>query len=286
MTGYRKSPRRLSALELGIGGRASLIEYINAESAVTQPPSMQPKYISPELFHFFGSPAPLDHERNYALLKKVLSTGCISHPPHEVGWGTIGYSLDFSKTLAREDMLIPHVTCYCDIPYDQLGPHLLKYGRFGLSFSRHQLTKVGARPVIYVPCRPDDWQGVFTGHTLLRELKATFHGVHAQRVAVTPNGSEVERSVALGKPPETVLEALEKAEHTLALRVLAFVKPYESTLDESDPDYRYSEREWRKLGNFLFESNDVIRIVVERSFLERAKEELPNFGGQLCPAPE
>ena len=38
---------------------------------------MRPTYISPELFHFFGSSAPLDHERNYALLKKILSTGCI-----------------------------------------------------------------------------------------------------------------------------------------------------------------------------------------------------------------
>lgn len=247
---------------------------------------MQPKYISPELFHFFGSPAPLDHERNYALLKTVLSTGCISHPPHEVGWGTIGYSLDISGSLAREDMLIPSVTCYCDIPYEQLGPHLLKYGRFGLSFSRHKLTKVGARPVTYVPCRPDDRQGVFTGHTLLKELKATFQGIHAQRMALTPSGSEMKRSVALERPPESVLEALEKAEHALALRVLAFIKPYKSTLDESDADYRYSEREWRKLGNFLFDPDDVMRIVVDRSFLQRAREDLPNFIGQLCSAPE
>lgn len=247
---------------------------------------MRPQYISPELFHFFGSSAPQDHERNYALLKTVLSTGCISHPPHEVGWGTIGYSLDLSKTLAREDMLIPSVTCYCDIPFEQLGPHLMKYGQFGLSFSRHHLTKVGARPVIYVPCRPDDWRGVFSGHTLLKELKATFQGVHTQRLAHTPSSPGVKRSVTLAKPPETVLEALEKAENTLALRVLAFVKPYESMLDESDPDYRYSEREWRKLGNLLFEPTDVVRIVVERPFLERAKEELPNFVGQLCSAPE
>lgn len=246
---------------------------------------MRPQYISAELFHFFGSAAPLDDERNYDLLKTVLASGCVSHPPHEVGWGAIGYRLDLSKTLAREDMLVPSVTCYCDIPYEQLGPHISKYGRFGISFSRHHLTKVGARPVTYVPCRPDDWKGVFTGHTLLKELKATFQGVHEQLAALSKAQTLKRHGVGLGSLPTSAIEALQKAEHTLALRVLAFVKPYESTLDDSDPNYRYSEREWRKLGNLLFESADVLRVVVGGAFIERAREELPDFRERICMAP-
>lgn len=247
---------------------------------------MQPKYISSELFHFFGSSAPLDHERNYGLLKTVLASGCISHPPHEVGWGKVGYSLDFSKTLAREDMLVPSVTCYCDIPFEQLEPHIARYGHFGLSFSRHHLTKVGARPVIYVPCRPDDWLGVFTGHTLLKELKSTFQGIHEQIAALHELNPSARSGISLERPPSTPLEALQKAEHTLALRVLAFVKPYESTLEDSDPNYRYSEREWRKLGNLVFEPNEVLRVVVHRSHLERALEELPEYRELICSTPE
>lgn len=247
---------------------------------------MLPAYISSELFHFLGRPSPTDHERNYTLLKTILASGCISHPPHEVGWSKISYTLDLSKRLAREEMLVPTVTCYCDIPFAQLGPHLAKYGNFGLSFSRHQLTKWGARPVIYVPCRPDDWTGVFAGHTLLKELQATFTGIHEQRAALAASGVENPTTISLESLPKNLGEALAKAEHAMALRVLAFVKPFESTLDDSDPRYYYSEREWRKLGNFMFEAGDVLRVVVERSYLQRAKEELPTFAECLCAVPD
>jgi hypothetical protein len=247
---------------------------------------MRPTYISPELFHFLGRTAPLDHERNYAVLKTVLKTGCVSHPPHEVGWGAISYTLDIEKRLAREEMLVPTVTCYCDIPYEQLSPHTGKYGAFGLSFSRHFLTKMGARPVMYVPCRTDDWCGVFTGHTLLGELEATFLGVQQQKAFIEKGSHVTPKSVTLGGRPETTLEALTKAEHTLALRVLAFVKPFESTLEDHDPQYYYSEREWRKLGNLLFEPEDVSRVVVHEAFVERAREELSGFGDRICRAPQ
>lgn len=246
---------------------------------------MDPKYISDELFHFFGRPTPTDHERNYQVLKAVLASGCISHPPHEVGHGKVSYQLDMDRRLAREEMLVPTVTCYCDIPYELLAPHIGKYGAFGLSFSRHALTKAGARPVVYVPCRPDDWRGVFTGHTLLDELESTFRAVREQKDALAGSGVEVPRSISLGGTVQTPIEALVKAEHTLALRLLAFVKPYESTLDQSDPRYYYSEREWRKLGNFLFSPQDVQRIVVHASFLERATQELPEFAEFISPAP-
>ena len=246
---------------------------------------IRPKYISPELFHFVGSASPLDHERNYSILKQVLAAECVSHPPHEQGWGKISYTLDLEKRLAHEELLVPTVTCYCDIPFDQLTPHLAKYGSFGLSFSRHLLTKCGARPVIYVPCRPDDWTGVFTGHTLLRELEATFRGIYEQRRVLEPSRDGPTRGVGLEAKATTVLEALQKAEHALALRVLACVKPYESTLYESDPRYYYSEREWRKLGNFPFEPSNVIHVIVHETYLERAKQELPQYQDLLISAP-
>lgn len=246
---------------------------------------MRPEYISPELFHFLGRPSPTDHERNYSVLKTVLETGCISHPPYEVGWGTHSYMLDLEKRLALEEMLVPTVTCYCDIPFQQLGPHLLKYGNFGVSFSRHHLTKIGARPVTYISCRPDDWMGVFTGHTILKELQATFHGVHEQSATLSSQSGESENTNAIAIKPTSILSALQKAEHTLALRVLAYIKPYESTLDDTDPRYYYSEREWRKLGNLLFEPDDIVRVVVDRSFVERTKNDLPKFKDIICAAP-
>lgn len=246
---------------------------------------MRPAYISPELYHFVGGHSPGDHEQNFEVLKIVLSSGCISHSPHEVGWGSISYTLDFDKRLAAEEMLVPTVTCYCDIPYDQLHPHLAKYGSFGLSFSRHFLTKSGCRPVTYVPYRPDDWRGVFTGHTLLKELESTFWGIHEQSRQHAASNTEKKKSVTLEARPKTLIEALQKAEHTLALRVLAFVKPFDSTLDDENPQYYYSEREWRKLGNLVFEAGDIQRVVVHHSFFDRARAELPEYQDLIVAAP-
>lgn len=246
---------------------------------------MSPEYISSELFHFVGRSAPSDHERNFALLKTILQSGCISHPPHELGQGSVGYRLDLSKSLARGELLVPTVTCYCDIPHPLLRPHLAKYGHFGVSFSRHLLTKVGARPVIYVPCRPDDWLGVHTGHSTLKEIEATFRGIHARNRAIEQQASIRGEGVKLNTVPTSNEDALRKAEHLLALRIIAFVKPFESTLEDSDPLYYYSEREWRKHGNLVFEPQDIVRVVVDSAFLDRAHDELPSFRDRISPAP-
>jgi len=246
---------------------------------------MRPRYLSPELFHFVGSKSPLEHERNYSVLKTILSSGCVSHPPHETGWGKVSYALDLDKRLAREELLVPTVTCYCDIPFEDLRPHIQKFGSFGLSFSRHHLTKYGARPVIYIPCRPDDWASAVGGHRLLDEIESTFRAVFEQSRLHDTSGESDTRQVKIASTPTTLHETLVKAEHTLALSVLAFIKPYQSAQDEADPTYYYSEREWRKLGNFVFDSSDVLRVVVHSAFIERAREELPEYRDRLATAP-
>jgi len=241
-----------------------------------------PQYISTELFHFVGRSAPLDHERNYALLKTVAASGCISHCPHEVGWGTTQTTFDISKRFTREDMLVPTVTCYCDIPFGQLGPHIVKYGNFGLSFSRHLLIGYGARPVIYIPCRPDDHWRSINGDALLNELKATYIGVKEHRDLLLPAVDGERTGIGLGVLPNSASEALDKAAHSLAVRVLAFLKPYDSTLPESDPNYFYSEREWRKFGNLMFKPEEVQRVVVHESFLDRAQNDFPALRCKVC----
>jgi len=106
-------------------------------------------------------------------------------------------------------------------------------------------------------------------------------------MTLTVDAVSKRKGVGLEALPKSPVEALAKAEHTLAaLRVLAFIKPYESTLEESDSHYFYSEREWRKLGNLVFEPSDVLRVVVERAFVEKARAELPEFGDRVYPAPE
>jgi hypothetical protein len=87
----------------------------------------------------------------YALLLKILREGWITHAPHNPNVsGNI--VTDPEGTLAEETMFTTlQATCFCDIPADDLGIHVTKYGPFGLSFDRRLLAKRGARPVIYIP---------------------------------------------------------------------------------------------------------------------------------------
>src|SRR5256885_12523040 len=78
---------------------------------------MSPRYISnDELFHFVGRNDPTDHEANYQILLAVLNCGCVSHPPHTSDWGAHRITINWDKDIFSEELIVPTVTCYCDIP--------------------------------------------------------------------------------------------------------------------------------------------------------------------------
>jgi hypothetical protein len=242
------------------------------------------RFISDVLFHFVGRAHPSDHERNYDVLKIILSQGCVSHPPHDDTWGATSYKIDLSRPLVSEKMLVPTVTCYCDIPFDHLPLHLGKYGKFGLSLNKHLLIKYGARPVIYVPLRSDDWAGSHGGHTWLRDVEVAYRGFRTHIYDKLGHSRSTSRSPdALPTSPEEVAVALDSA---LTLNFLAFIKPYDSFLSDSDINYFYSEREWRKFGNQRFELQDVEHVVVAKGYIDRLRKELPQYAGKVVLAPE
>ena len=159
-----------------------------------------------------------------------------------------------------------------------------RYGAFGLSLSRHHLTKFGARPVTYIPVRADDWENSRGGGTaLLSSLEASYRGLITQ--LISPNEETSARSQVTTPDPATPEEASQYLDRTLCLEVLAFIKPYNATLDEEDPRYYYAEREWRKFGNMRFEPIDVVNVVAHPDFIERAKSELPQYAEKLCSVP-
>ena len=87
------------------------------------------------------------------------------------------------------------------------------------------------------------------------------------------------------RTPTTPHEAIEHLDRTLALEVFAFVKPYDSLLDQADPHYYYSEREWRKSGNMRFDPTDVTRVVVRPEFVTRARQDFPELSSRIFASP-
>jgi hypothetical protein len=63
--------------------------------------------------------------------------------------------------------------------------------------------------------------------------------------------------------------------------VFSYCVPFCAKLDEADHEHYYMEREWRVLGNVVFDISDVERLIVPRQFGKRVREDLPEFRGQL-----
>lgn len=218
------------------------------------------------------------------MLKSILNRGCVSHPPHDNTWSATSYKIDLSRRLVSEEMLVPTVTCYCDIPFKHLPLHLQKYGKFGLSLNKHLLIKYGARPVIYAPLRSDDWAGAHGGHTWFHDVEAAYRGFRTHIYDKVGHLSSASRSLrSLPTSPEEAAVALNSA---LTKNFLALIKPYDSFLSDNDVNYFYSEREWRKFGNQRFEPQDVGHVLVADGYIDRLERELPQYGGKVVLAPE
>ncbi|MFB4202628.1 hypothetical protein KBTX_01671 [wastewater metagenome] len=238
---------------------------------------MTTQYASDELFHFVGHSSPQDDEENYRRLGLVLRSGCISHPPHDGSWGQTGYTATWDNRLETEELIVPTVTCYADIPFDALSTHVSKYGKFGLALPRWLLIKYGARPVMYIPMRSDDWQSI-NGLTLLRDIEAIVKGFNVQ-VYGKQGPSPVSRS--LGQAPTTPESAISVVHSMLLKDFLAFIKPFNSELPHNHPDNFYMEQEWRKYGNMKFEPAQVSRLVVAQGYKDRAISDYPTYKGRI-----
>jgi len=201
---------------------------------------MEILYTSQELFHFVGHSDPSDDQSNYETLSKVLTAGCVSHPPHENNWGRVGYAINWEMSLENEKLIVPTVTCYADIPFGSLGTHVKKYGKFGLSFPRDLLIQFGARPVMYVPTRDDDWRSIH-GTTLLRDLEAVYKAFNDRVVSKMPISDTSTRY--LGSEPSNEAEAADAMRSVFAKDFLAFLKPFNSNLSQNHPKNFYMERE-------------------------------------------
>jgi hypothetical protein len=246
------------------------------------------QYISAnELYHFVGRSHPTDHEANYQILLKVLDSGRISYPPHEEpGWGSHQVRINWDQNIFSEKLVEANITCFCDIPLETLGIHMQKYGMFGLSFNRSLLIKYGARPVIYIPMQPSNpyagWGTIFC-ETALHDMEQIWRGFYEQIVAPFVSDSW---SHSLGDKPKDQKEAALAMDDAFQSHFLAFIKPFNSELPDDHPDNFYFEREWRRFGNLPFQPSDVVRVLVAPDYVERLKQDRPNYSGVVTPPPE
>lgn len=237
-------------------------------------------YASDELFHFVGHSSPMDNTENYKKLGKVIESGCISHSPHDGTWGEVSHTTTWDNQLETEQLIVPTVTCYADIPFKALSIHTSKYGMFGVALPCDLLIKYGARPVTYIPMRSDDRQSMsIHGLTLLRNMEAIVKGFNEKIVTKQKKLNHVSRTLdAKPNSPEEAISAM----HSMFLKdFLAFIKPFNSELPHNHSNNYYMEREWRKYGNMKFEPDQVSRIIVAKGYKKQAKKEFPAYENKI-----
>jgi len=211
------------------------------------------RYISDELTHFVGRTLP-DDDR-YGLLLKILQEGLLlaGGPEGRATEDGTAVRIDRGRRLSSNEMINPDMVCFCDIPVSDFAIHTEKYGRFGVAFSKEYLVgEKGAAPVHYVP------RGLRTGG-------------HTGEWTFDKMGERVER---LRGTNDLLLTSIE-------LHVWSFLKFFDSSKAEDDPDNYYMEREWRTLTNIKFRIEDVERIILPREYGRRFRAAFPSYGGQV-----
>ena len=63
--------------------------------------------------------------------------------------------------------------------------------------------------------------------------------------------------------------------------LLGFVKCFDSSLPDDDPNNYYMEREWRVAGNVSFTLKDIHRVIFPRAYAERFRIDVPEYVGQI-----
>lgn len=239
-------------------------------------------YAAPYLSHFVGFKAPLDHERNFGTLSKVLQSSSVAYNAKTAGThGLFQYTFDPDGDLLKGELVVPNVTCYADIPAGELEKvHCRKYGYFGLAFRKDLLIRHGVRPVTYLPYFPND-SDYGPGRMLAREMMMLARGLDRETERLESEGRDSSRNI--GTETSSAADTMHLAETILQKDVLAFVKAFEFGLADDDPQNFYMEREWRKFGNLLFKPDDVMHVFVMETHLDQFVRAFPKFTDKVFP---
>lgn len=235
-------------------------------------------YTSDELFHFCGQKNPSSDEENFSTLLKILSSKCISHPPHKVGWGEVSLTTNYTASVLTEELVMPNITCYADIPFEGLLLHTKKYGRFGISLPKKLLAERHARPVMYIPYFDNDWL-TNAGRVLIKDIENTYKGIYEHFIE---NDEEYRlRERYMPASPKNRPEAIHSLDEVFKMHILAFIKPFNLSLPMDHIDNYYMEREWRKFGNVMFKNEEVKKVVLASGYKERFIEKFPEFSDRI-----
>lgn len=237
---------------------------------------MNSDYTSNYFYHFVGRSEPGAHEENFSRLCKILSEKEVRHRPFTPGGSTASLTVPKQVDIFSEELLLPTVTCFSDIPSSSLQIHVRKYGLFGLSISRAHLIEWRARPVLYWPYfkNKDSFE-----NDALKDIWSTYQ--YFRELVVNPRKHQFSNTRTLGARPELESDAIYAFDCSVQKELLAYIKPFDASKSPHELESFYMEREWRRFGYLSFSGNDVGEVVVAVGFKERIQELFPEYESKV-----
>ena len=244
------------------------------------------RYISKELTHFVGR--SLIEEDQYQLLVKILTTGWLTHFPHDPKQGSGAMMFKSWESLCDNGMFLPQVICFCDIPINDLKIHMNKYSKIGISFLKSFLVKNGANPVFYIAKNSIVKSPSLFDKNEYNEIKVEItrcnyfdimskemHNIFIKLI----NSMIPQRKIT--EPSGDLIESFDVWTMFLNYHIFSFVKFFDDSATDEDHDNFYMEREWRIIGNLMFNLEDTYRVILPMGYINRFRKDVPEYIGQI-----
>ena len=240
------------------------------------------RYISKELTHFVGR--GLKTEEQFRILCEILSSGWLTHPPHNPR-NSGNLIVKPESNLSTNEMYSPQMVCFCDIPVADFDLHMRKYSPFGIAFSKDFLINWGATPVWYIPrnaavaTSPESNPDIESDENYRRYFHSIFQSKKkADKFdTLSPQLMEYLDPGASGTHWRRVLELQRFA----AFHIFSYLKFFNAFLPDDHEHNYYFEREWRTLNHVPFTLNDVVRVCLPSRYSEMFRQDVPDYYGQI-----
>lgn len=231
------------------------------------------RYYSNIYWHFTGSPKgidwrevrrPADIERQGPILDAANATNTLKLilTSRRLNAGCT------EKVVA--DMETTKFCCVTDIPFKDLPSHAPYYGKVAIGFKATAVHKTFL-PVMYIPMQSMPIIEMIVPNRKLTEMaydflryQGSFQQQQAMKLLSQANAEaykEVDR-----KPDAEAMKGF----------LMNFVKV--TDFDTSPENTFYREREWRNLGDFGFDVEDIAAVVAPESYLSEIREHLNREG--------
>lgn len=229
------------------------------------------RYYSNIYWHFTGSPKGIDW-REVRCPADIAKQGPVLDPAAAVN--TLKLILTSKKLLGScterivKDLETTKFCCVTDIPLKDLPGHSPYYGRVAIGFKAKAVHKT-FMPVMYVPKESMPFVETFMPNRKLTEMASDFlrYPSSFSEQQFHKLASQAAHNKELVREPDA--EAMKGF-------WMNFVKV--TDFDTSPEGTFYREREWRNLGDFSFEVEEVAAVVVPEALMSETQEHLDAEG--------